>query len=389
MRFLPAIVCAGGLLLFAGCGSKDKAASSSNPASAPPAPPVTVAVARQQPVPIEIDAIGNAQPYRTVQVKSMVDGQILRVDFKQGDAVRAGQLLFELDKRPFQAALDQAQGKLAQDEATAANNKALAARANVLLKEGVLAAQDVQTTNAQAQASAAAVQADKAAIETARVNLGYTDIRAPISGRAGAILVNLGNLVKANDINALTTINQVQPIYVSFNIPEPQLASVRAQRGKGLKVTASPPNQQTGADGTLSFIDNTVDTTTGTIRLMGTFANRDERLWPGEYLNVRLVLGVDPHAIVVPATAVQNGQQGKFVYVVKPDGTAAPTPVTTSRNYQQLAVIDNGVAAGSSVIVDGQQRVVPNAKVNIVRTVPTAPTPETQASAAETPGASQ
>ncbi len=389
MRSLLGFVCAGSLLLLAGCGSKGNVADSSSKPSAPPAPPVTVAVAREQAVPIEINAIGNAQPYRTVQVKSMVDGQILRVHFEQGDTVRAGQLLFELDKRPFQAALDQAQGKLAQDEATAANNKALAARANALLKQGVLAAQDVQTTNAQAQASAAAVQADKAAIETARVNLGYTDIRAPISGRAGAILVNLGNLVKANDTNALTTINQVEPIYVSFNIPEPQLSLVRERRAKRLKVTASVPNQQNAAEGTLSFIDNAVDTTTGTIRLMGTFPNRDERLWPGEYLNVKLVLGVDPHAVVVPSAAVQSGQQGKFVYVVKPDGTAAPTPVNTSRTYQQLAVIDNGVAAGTSVIVDGQQRVVPNGKVNVVRTVPTAPSPETQASAAEAPGASQ
>jgi multidrug efflux system membrane fusion protein len=388
MRSLLAIVCLASLLLLAGCGSKDKASSSSL-ASASQAPPVTVAVAKEQSVPIEIDAIGNAQPYRTVQVKSMVDGQILRVDFKQGDTVRAGQLLFELDKRPFQAALDQAKGKLAQDEATAANNKALAARANLLLKQGVLAVQDVQTTNAQAQASAAAVEADKAAIETARVNLGYTDIRAPITGRAGAILVNLGNLVKANDTNPLTTINQVQPIYVSFNIPEPQLASVRARQGKGLKVAASAPHQQTSAQGKLSFIDNTVDTTTGTIRLMGTFPNRDERLWPGEFLNVTLVLGTDPHAVVVPSVAVQSGQQGKFVYVVKPDGTAAPVPVNTSRNFQQLAVIESGVAAGSSVVVDGQQRVVPNAKVNVVRTVPTAPNSATQASAAEVPGASQ
>jgi membrane fusion protein, multidrug efflux system len=374
------------LLLLCGCGSKENASAAK--AASPAVPAVTVAMSRQQPVPIEINAIGNAQPYRTVQVKSMVDGQILRVDFKQGDDVRAGQLLFELDKRPFQAALDQALAKLAQDQATAANNKALAARANALLQQGVLAAQDVQTTNAQFQASAAAVQADKAAVETARVNLGYTDIRVPISGRAGAILVNLGNLVKANDTNFLTTINQIEPIYVSFNIPEADLARLRARGANHLKVSASPPNQQqTPAQGTLSFIDNAVDATTGTIRLMGTFPNRDRRLWPGEYLNVQLMLGTDPNAVVVPTAAVQSGQQGKFVYVVQPDGTAVATPVKTSRNYEQFAVIESGVAAGKSVIIDGQERVVPNAKVNIVRTVQTAPSSVAEENAANSSGA--
>jgi membrane fusion protein, multidrug efflux system len=384
MRFFLGSAFLALLLLLFGCGSKENGstAKAAAPASAA-APAVTVAVSRQQPVPIEINAIGNAQPYRTVQVKSMVDGQIVRVDFKQGDDVRAGQLLFELDKRPFQAALDQALAKLAQDEATAANNKALAARANALLQQGVLATQDVQTTNAQFQSSAAAVQADKAAVETARVNLGYTDIRVPISGRAGAILVNLGNLVKANDTNPLTTINQIEPIYVSFNIPEADLTRLRARGANHLKVGASPPNQQQSpAQGTLSFIDNAVDATTGTIRLMGTFPNRDRRLWPGEYLNVQLVLGTDPNAVVVPTTAVQSGQQGKFVYVVQPDGTAVATPVKTSRNYEQFAVIDSGVAPGKSVIIDGQERVVPNARVNIVRTVQTAPSSAAKENAA-------
>ncbi|HET9182814.1 MAG TPA: efflux RND transporter periplasmic adaptor subunit [Candidatus Angelobacter sp.] len=388
MRFLIGTVLAGLALLVSGCGSNGNVSSAASKSAAAP-PDVTVAMARQEQVPIEINAIGNAQPYRTVQVKSLVDGQIIRVDFQQGDKVRAGQLLFELDKRPFQAALDQALGKLAQDQATAANNKAMAARANELLKQGVLAVQDVQTTTSQAQASAAAVQADKAAVETAKVNLGYTDIHAPISGKAGAILVNLGNLVKANDTNPLTTINQVEPIYVSFNIPEAELAALRAKGTDHLKVTAAPPNQQNAAQGTLSFIDNAVDATTGTIRLMGTFTNRDQKLVPGEYLNVQLVLGVDPNAVVVPTTAVQSGQQGKFVYVVQPDGTAVATPVNTSRNYQQLAVISSGLTPGKSVIVDGQDRVVPNAKVNVVRTVQTAPSPATEANAASPAGESE
>ncbi|HLK33674.1 MAG TPA: efflux RND transporter periplasmic adaptor subunit, partial [Terriglobales bacterium] len=209
-----------GVSLFIACGGGKKQNAARG---AYPAPPVTVAVAEEQAIPIELSAIGNAQPYRTVQVKSMVDGQINRVLLQQGQDVRAGELLFQLDKRPFQAVLDQAMGKLAQDEATAANSKAQAARDDALLKAGVLAPQDAQAQDAQAMANAAAVQADKAAVETARVNLGYTDIRAPISGRAGAILVNLGNLVKANDTNPLTTLNQLEPIYVAFNVPEAQL----------------------------------------------------------------------------------------------------------------------------------------------------------------------
>ncbi|HEV2114903.1 MAG TPA: efflux RND transporter periplasmic adaptor subunit [Terriglobales bacterium] len=358
-----------GATLFVACGNNPK--QSARPAF--PAAPVTVAVAEQAAVPVEMSAIGNAQAYRTVQVKSMVDGQIQRVLFKQGDDVRAGQLLFQLDKRPFQAALDQAAGKLAQDEATAANSRAQAARDDALLKAGVLAAQDAQAQEAQAAAYTAAVQADKAAVETARVNLGYTDIRAPIGGRAGAILVNLGNLVKANDTNPLTTLNQITPIYVAFNIPEAQLSEVRAKGRAALQVQAFVPNVPQPELGTLSFIDNAVDQTTGTIKLMGTFRNEDRKLWPGQFFNVRLVLGVDPHAIVVPASAVQNGESGKYIYVVQPDGTALMQPVTSTRTYRQLAVVDKGINPGQRVIVDGQYRVIPNSKVEVVRTVPVTP----------------
>lgn len=358
------------VLLLLACGGK--AQQQGARPSFPPAP-VTVAVAEQTPVPVELNAIGNAQSYRTVQVKSMVDGQIERVLFRQGDDVRAGQLLFQLDKRPFQAALDQALGKLAQDKATAANSRAQAGRDEALLKAGVLAPQDAQTQESQAQAYEAAVQADKAAVETAKVNLGYTDIRAPISGRAGALLVDVGNLVKANDTNALTTLNQVEPIYVAFNIPEAQLPAVRARAKAGLQVQAFVPNDPKPESGTLSFIDNTVDQTTGTIKLMGTFRNRERKLWPGEFFNVRLVLGTDSRALVVPASALQNGETGKYIYVVQPDGTAVMQPVTSSRTYRQLAVIDKGISAGQRVIVDGQYRVIPNSKVEVVRTVPVVP----------------
>lgn len=385
-HFVVATVVLAAVSLFIGCGGK--AQQNTARPSFPPAP-VTAAVAEQASIPLELNAIGNAQAYRTVQVKSMVDGQIQRVLFKQGDEVRAGQLLFQLDKRPFQAALDQAQGKLAQDEATAANSRTQAARDNALLKAGVLAPQEAQAQEAQAAAYTAAVQADQASVETARVNLGYTDIRAPIGGRAGAILVNLGNLVKANDTNPLTTLNQITPIYVAFNIPEAQLPAVRAKAQRGLQVQAFVPNQPRPEVGTLSFIDNSVDQTTGTIKLMGTFRNQDRKLWPGEFFNVRLVLGVDPHAIVVPASAVQNGESGKYIYVVQQDGTAVMQPVTSSRTYRQLAVIDKGIQQGQRVIVDGQYRVIPNGKVQVVRTVSVTPGPQQMADNGPTAGDQQ
>lgn len=363
--------------LLMACGGKTQQ-KTARP-TMPPAP-VTVAVAEQTAVPIQVSAIGNAQPYLTVQVKSMVDGQIKHVLFHDGDDVRTGQLLFQLDKSPFKAALDQALGKLAQDKATAANSRALASRDVALYKAGVIASQDAETQEAQAQSNEAAVQADKAAVETAKVNLGYTDIRAPITGRAGAILVDIGNLVKANDTTALTTINQIQPIYVAFNIPEAQLPAVRARANAGLQVQAFVPGNSKPELGKLTFIDNTVDQTTGTIKLMGTFRNRDRKLWPGEFFNVQLVLGIDLHAIVVPATAVQTGENGnKYIYVVQSNGTATMQPVTSSRTFQQLAVIDKGIKPGQTVIVDGQYRVIPNSKVEVVRTVPVVPKPKQMA----------
>ncbi len=204
-------------------------------------------------------------------------------------------------------------------------------------------------------------------------------IRRPIMTRLvmAAILVNLGNLVKANDTNALVTLNQISPIYIQFSIPEAQLQAVRANGGVGhLQVEAFPPGDQKPSTGTLTFIDNTVDPTTGTIKLMATFPNTDRRLWPGEFLNVSLRLGVDRNATVVPATALQTGQDGKYVYVVEPDGTAVVRTVSSTRTYRQLAVIDKGVQPGDRVIVNGIIKVAPNSKVDVVQTVPVKPAPE-------------
>ncbi len=365
------------LVLLAGCGSgkQPAAKSAQNQGHGFPSPTVTAAVATQEPVPIEVEAIGNAQPYRAVQLKSMVDGQIARVFLKQGEDVHAGQLLFQLDKRPFQAALDQAEGKLSQDQATASYNRIMAQRDAVLAKQGVLAQQVAQQQEAAAKSNEAAVQADKAAVESAKVNLGYTDIRAPIDARAGAILVNLGNLVKANDTNPLTTLNQITPMYVQFSIPEAQLAEVRNAKREP-EALAYAPNDPKPSVGKLTFINNAVDATTGTIALMATFPNRERRLWPGEFLNVKLVLGIEPHATVVPLDAVQNGPQGKYVYVVENDGTAVMRTVNTPRSYRKLAVITSGIKPGERVIVAGQIKVVPNSKVTVTQTVPVTPAPE-------------
>jgi multidrug efflux system membrane fusion protein len=354
------------IVLLAACGKQESASANT---AVMPAAPVTVATAVQQPVPLEIDAIGNVQAYNTVQVRSMVDGVLERVLIQQGQDVRAGQLLFQLDKRPFEATLAQTKGILAKDEANAHNNQVNAERYQALLKEGVIAPQAAEQQTTQAQADAAAVQADRAAVQTATVNLGYTDIKSPIDGRAGAILINLGNNIKANDVNPLITINQIMPIYVQFTIPESDLAAVRAHGSKGLQVRAFMPNDPTPTVGTLTFIDNAVDPTTGTIKLMGTFPNRDRCLWPGEFVNVQLVLGTEQHATVIPSVAVQSSQQGSYVFTVKHDGTANMQPVTVARTYRQLAVIGSGVVPGDTVVVDGVYRVIPNAKVDITKTV--------------------
>lgn len=378
------------MLALAACSKENSASANSGPA-AMPAAPVTVATAVQQPIPIEVSAIGNVQPYRTVQIKSMVDGQLERVLVEQGQDVHAGQLLFQLDKRPYQAALESAQGALDKAIATAQNSRAQADRYSALLKEGVIAPQVAEQQEAQAKSDAAAVETARAALTTAKVNLGYTDIKAPIDGRCGAILINLGNNVKANDVNPLITINQLIPIYVQFTVPEAQLAPVRSRASNGLQVRAAIQNDPKPTLGALTFIDNAVDPTTGTIKLMGTFQNRDRRLWPGQFVNVQLVLGTEQRATVIPSIAVQNSQQGSYVFKVKQDGTAVMQPVTVARTYRQLAVVGSGVAPGDSVVVDGVYRVIPNAKVSVTKTIPVTAGPEqiAQAGTGATPAAQQ
>lgn len=359
--------------LLTGCNKNTaQAAGPGGPGGQRPPAPVVVSTVEQRDIPVQITAIGNVEAYQAVQIRAQVNGQLQRVLFKEGDDVRRGQLLFQLDKAPFQAALAQAEGNLQRDQANAVNAEAQAGRYTALEKQGVISREQADQMRTQAQANASAVNADKAAVDAARVQLRYTDIHAPIDARAGALLINVGNLIKANDTPFLVQLNQVQPIYVTFSIPETQLQAVRQYSAGGqLKVLAYPKGQTSNpAEGKLTFIDNGVDPTTGTVKLKATFVNKDRRLWPGEFVDVVLNLSMHKNAMVVPTKAIQTGQQGSYVYVVDQENTAKPQPVQSTGTFQNLTLVAGGLTPGQRVIVDGQLRVVPNGKVNIQSVVP-------------------
>lgn len=376
LRILLLLAVTAAVLALAACGGakNDPAQAKGQLRDAPI--PVSVANAVQQDVPVSVKAIGNVEAFSTVSVKSMVAGQITKVGFKEGQDVRKGSLLFVIDPRPFQAALQQALGNLAKDKATAANAKAQATRWEALYKEGVVSREQHDQVVTQAQSLSEAVAADEAAVQNARVNLTYCTITSPIDGRTGNLQVHEGNLVKANDV-PLVTINQVQPINVTFSVPQQVLPDVKKFHGQHkLAVRAKVPNEPE-SDGTLSFIDNAVDPQTGTIKLKGTFANKDLRLWPGQFADVSLTLAIDRNALVVPSSAVQNGQTGQFVFVVKA-GKAEKRDVTISRIYQDKTVILSGVNPGDQVVTDGQLRLTPGAKVAL-STAPGSPTSQSAA----------
>ena len=348
------------------CGKKDvQAAAPGGAGASRPAAPVVVATVEQRDVPVQIRAIGNVEAYQSVQVKSMVNGQIEKIFFKEGQDVRQGQLLFQLDRRPFEADLEKALGTLRHDEATATQSELQAKRYTELEQQGVISKEQADQFRAQAKADASAVYADKAAVDAARVQLAYTDIAAPINARTGAVMIHKGNLVKANDTPYLVQLNQVAPIYVTFSIPETDLAEVRQfAASHQLKVMATPKGQNTTpAVGELTFIDNGVDTTTGTVKLKATFTNKDRRLWPGEFADVVLDLSTRKNAILVPTKAVQSGQQGDYVYVATPQNTAESRNVQPSGTFQNMTIVSAGVQPGEKVITEGLLRVAPNSKV--------------------------
>ena len=352
---------------LAACGKKDVQAAGPGANASRPAAPVVVAAVEQRDVPVQIRAIGNVEAYRTVQVRSMVNGQIDKVLFKEGQDVREGQLLFQLDKRPFEADLEKAIGTMRHDEATAAQSDLQAKRYGELEQQGVISKEQADQLRAQAKADASAVYADKAAVDAARVQLAYTDIAAPIDARTGAVMIHKGNLVKANDTPYLVQLNEVAPIYVTFSIPETDLAEVRQFAGSHqLRVLATPKGQNTTpAEGDLTFIDNGVDMSTGTVKLKATFTNKERRLWPGEFADVTLNLSTRKGAILVPTKAVQTGQQGEYVYVVTAQSTAESRNVQPAGTYQNMTIVTAGVQPGERVITEGLIRVAPNAKVAV------------------------
>ena len=327
--------------------------------------PVVVAKATQQDMPVQVTAIGNVEAYSTVTVKSLVDGEIQKAYFTEGQDVRKGDMLFSIDPRSFQATLRQAEANLARDQANAQYAKTEAQRYTQLVKSGIVSQLQYEQFTSNAQALDAAVRADQAAVENAKIQLSYCSIYAPIGGRTGSLLVHPGNLVKNND-TSLVVINQVTPIYVDFSIPEKFLAQVKAHEARGrLRVLAYPSSVPSNASsGYLSFINNAVDSNTGTIVLKGTFANGDRRLWPGQFVNVTLDLTVQRNATVVPSQAVQTGERGQYVYVVKADDTVDYRPVTVGNTLQGLTIVDKGVNPGETVVTNGQLRLFPGAKVS-------------------------
>ena len=331
--------------------------------------PVAVAAVREAAVPLDVVTVGTAEAENTVDVRPQVSGQLMGVHFTEGRDVERGQLMFTIDSRPFELALRQAQATLERNTAQAKNLEATRTRQEDLLKRGLISQADYDTAATSVASVNATLEGDRTSVETAKLNLQYTKITAPVSGRAGALQVHQGALIRTQDTAPLVTINQLAPIRVSFALPGQYLTQVRAgQSGSQLLVTAHPQGADPGAAqaiGRLSFVDNAIDTATGTIRLKATFPNQSRQLWPGQILEVSLRLGVDARAIAVPTAAVQNGQQGQFVFVVGADNTVAVRPVTVTRTRGDIAVVAKGLQPGENVVTDGQLRLLPGSKISV------------------------
>ncbi|HTO13139.1 MAG TPA: efflux RND transporter periplasmic adaptor subunit [Candidatus Binatia bacterium] len=420
LRPLRALV----LLLLLGLGACSGGnAESKQPPRRPPVP-VAVAPVERKSVPLLVLAIGTVEAYQVVQVRAQVGGELMRVHISEGQEVKKGDLLFTIDPRPYEAALANAQATLAKDQGQVAQSRAVLLRdaARVSQTRAALARDQAQAQNAKvserryadllkrelisqeqydqvrtsAEALAATVRADEAdvasaeetvradeaavrsaeqivkadtaLVDNARLQLAYTTIRSPLDGRAGSLQLNQGNIVRASGTNdsTLLTINQILPVYVSFTVPQQQLAQIKRYMAAGpLTVDAVASGEPKPERGTVTFIDNAVDQTTGTIRLKATFSNADRKLWPGQFVNVSLTLAVEPDALVIPAQALQTGQQGSFVFVVKPDQTVDTRRVAVARTQGNEAILTGGVEAGESVVTDGQPRLVQGAKVEV------------------------
>ena len=330
----------------------------------PTAVPVVVAKVAQQNVPVTVQAVGNAEAFATVSVKSRVDGEVMEVDFQDGQAVKAGDLLYSIDPRPFQAQLNQAQAVLGRDQAQLANARADLKRTEELNRKGYATQQQLDLARTSAAALEQTVKTDEAAIEGVKLQLSYTQIRAPFAGRASDTQVDAGNLIKANDAT-MVVINQTKPIYVSFSVPAQYAFEIRQRMAHDtLPVEVSVPGSKAAPrNGVVTFIDNAIDSGTGTVLVKAKLPNDDEFLLPGEFVTVDLVMANIPDAVVVPSQAVQVGQKGTYVYIVKPDETADMRPVEVGETSGDLTVIRSGLSAGETVVTDGQLRLYPGVRV--------------------------
>jgi membrane fusion protein, multidrug efflux system len=329
---------------------------------------VVVAKAVRKTVPVNLTAIGSADAFTSVSIKAQVNAVLDEVHVKEGQYVKKGDLLFTLDARPFEAALAQAQGTLARDKAQMGLNGVQADRYSQLFKAGVAPKEQLDEMQANLEAQQAAVRADEAAVQAAQLQLDYCKIYAPTDGRLGALQVFPGNIVKQNDVPILIVINQVSPIFVDFSIPEQYFSAVEKFMAEGeLQVEATPYGDTQKEVGTLTFVDNAVDNTTGTIKLKARFPNTDNRLWPGQFSTVLLRLAQDEDATVVPSQAVQTGARGDFIYVVKSDSTVEQRPVKVARTLEGDSVISSGIEPGETVVTDGQLRLIPGMKVEVAR----------------------
>jgi len=337
-------------------------------ASAPsPAIPVSIATVERRDVPIYLTGLGTVQAFNTVTVKTRVDGELVKVAFTEGQDVKAGDLLAQIDSRPFQATYDQVVAKKVQDEANLANARLDLQRFSDLATRNFAPKQQVDTQRATVAQLEAQIQGDQAAIDSAKTQLDYTTITSPLTGRTGIRLVDQGNIVHAADATGLVVVTQLQPISVVFTLPESELASVQSALKSGpVSIFAMDrDNDRQLAEGTIAVLDNQINQTTGTMRIKGTFPNKDGALWPGEYLNIRLLTRTAPNVVTVPSSALQRGPNGYYAYVRQPDSTVVARPLKVGEVSDGVAIVDDGVAAGEQVVTAGQYRLQPGARVEV------------------------
>jgi len=339
--------------------------------------PVTVSTVTRKSMPVRLAAVGTVEASATVALKARIDGEITAVRFTDGAAVTRGQILFELDDRALRSRAAELRANVQRDRAMVENQRTREQRFRDLREKGFVSDDAWQQARTDRAAAEATLAANEAALTAAQVSLSYTRITAPVAGRIGRAVLQTGNAVKANDVGALAVINAISPAYVSFPVPEQRLADVRARLAGGPLAVTATPTGGTGSigDGRLTFVDNIIDSATGTVRLRATFPNRDEALWPGQFARVSVTLREDPEAVVTPAESVQTGPKGTYIYVLKPDQTVEMRPVKVDRTEGPDAVIASGIAPGEVVVVSGQLRLTPGAKASPAGNGPPAKSP--------------